>query len=157
MGRVVGLEPSVKRQPAEEIVVRGFGHAGRCHVDVGLSDVRIVKGQTVERKTIRPICGGVGDDTERGQPGLREDGGVVHETPEVVRERNRPVGLVARDIVHQRLEGRPKRMLKHEVQFGVQFLKHGEVEDAAGGRINAAPSFSGRKHLGGLDQLGIIR
>ena len=85
-GGVVGLEPAVEGKPAQEIIVRGLGHASGRHVDVSLGDVGVVKLKTIKWETIRPVGRWFGDHTQRGQAGLRENGRVVHEAAEVVRE-----------------------------------------------------------------------
>ena len=156
VGGVVGLEAAVEGEPAQEVVVGGLGHAGGRHVDVSLGDVGVVKFQTVERETIRPVGRWFGDDAQRREAGLGENGGVVHEAAEVVRQRDGAVGLMPGYVVHERLEGRRERVLEHEVEFGVQFLQHGQVEDATGRIVNARPRFSGRNHLGGMGQRGVV-
>ena len=156
VGGVVGLEPAVEGEPAQEVVVGGLGHAGGRHVDVGLSDVGVVEFQTVERETIRPVGRWFGDNAQRREAGLGEDGGVVHEAAKVVRQRDGPVGLMPGHVVHQRLERRRQRMLEHEVEFGVQFLQHGQVEDATGRGVNTRPRLASRNHLGGVGQGGVV-
>ena len=153
---VVGLEAAVQGKPPQEVVVRRFGHAGGGHVDVGLGDVGVVKFQTVERETIRPVRGRFRDHTQRRQAGLGQDGRVVHEAAEVVRKRDGTVGLVPGYVVHQRLEGGCKRVVQHEVEFRVEFLQDGQVEDATGGSVDARPRLTGRDHLGRVGQRGVI-
>ena len=155
-GGVVRFEAAVEREPTQEIVVGSLGHAGSRHVDVCLCDVGVVKFQTVEREAIRPVGRGFRDHAQRREAGLRENGSVVHETAEVVGERDGPVGLVAGDVVHQRFEGWGQGMLEHEVEFRVQLLEDGQVEDAAGRGVDAGPRFTGRYHLGGMRQRGVI-
>ena len=147
MGGVVSLEAAVKGEPAKEVVVGGLGHAGGRHVDVGLGDVGVVKFQTVQRETIRPVGRRFGDHTQRREAGLGEDGGVVHEAAEVVRQRDGAVGLMPGHVVHQRLERRGERVLEDEVEFGVQFLQHGQVEDASGRGVDAFPRLTSRNHF----------
>ena len=156
MSGVVGLEAAVEGNPAQEVVVRGFRHAGGGHIDVGLGDVGIVKFQAVEWETIRPVGGRLGDHAQGREAGLGEDGGVVHEAAEVVRKRDGPVGLVASDIVHQRFECRGDGVLEDEVEFGVQLLQHGEVENATGRGVDAAPGLPCGDHFRWMNQRGII-
>ena len=147
MSGVVRLETAVQRQPAQEVVVGCFRHAGSSHVDVGLGDVRIVKFQAVKRETIRPVRGRLGDHAQRREARLGEDGGVVHEAAEVVGERDGTVGLVAGHVVHQGFECRRERVVQHEVQFGVQFPKDRQVQNASGGRVDTAPWLTSRHHF----------
>ena len=149
VGGVVGFEAAVKGEPAQEVVVGSLGHAGGGHVDVGLGDVGVVKLQTVERETIRPVGRWFGDNAQRREAGLGEDGGVVHEAAKVVRQRDGAVGLMPGHVVHQRLERRRQRVLEHEVEFGVQFLQHRQVEDATRRGVDAFPRLAGRNHFTG--------
>ena len=157
VGVEIGLESSVKGQPAQEIVVRRLGHSGSGHVDVGLGDVGVVKGQAVKGEAIRPVRWRFGHHAKRGQPRLGEDGGVVHEAAKVVGQGDGAVGPVAGDVVDQRLEGEPKGVLENEVEFGVELPQHGEVQNAARGSINPAPRLAGRQHLRRLNKGCIIR
>ena len=155
-GGVVRFEAAVEREPAQEVVVGSLGHAGGRHVNVCLCDVGVVKLQTVERKAIRPVGRWLGDHAQRREAGLRENGGVVHEAAEVIGERDGPVGLVSCDVVHQRFECWGQGVLENEVEFRVQLLQDGQVQDAAGRGVDAGPRFTGRYHLGGMRQRGVI-
>ena len=145
--RVVRLEAPVKREPTQEIVVRGIGHAASRHVDVGLGHVRVIKREAVEGEAIRPVGWRVGDHAQRGQARLGEDGGVVHEPAKVIRQGDGAVGLVAGDIVDQRFEGGAKRVFEDQFQFSIEFPKNGQVENTASGGVDAAPWLASLEHF----------
>ena len=74
----------------------------------------------------------------------------------MVGQRDGTVGLVAGHIVHQRLERWGEWVLKHEVEFGVQLAKDGQVEDAAGWGVDARPWLSCWDHFGRMWERGVI-
>ena len=154
--RVVCFEATVKGNPTEEVVVRGLRHSRSGHVDVGLCQVDIVEFEAVQRKTIAPVGGRIRHHAQRCQAGLCEDRGVVHEPAEVVGERDGAVGLVARYVVDEGLEGRPQSVLGDQVKLVVDFSKHGEVEDTACRSVDAAPGLAGREHFGGRNQGSVV-
>ena len=156
VGGVVGFETAVEGKPAQEIVVRSLGHAGGGHVDVGLGDVGVVKLQTVERETIRPVRRRFGDHPQGRETRLGEDGGVVHETAEVVGQRDGAVGLMAGYVVHEWLKRRGERVFEYEVEFGVQLAQHRQVQNAARGVVDAAPRFASGDHLRGVNQRCVV-
>ena len=154
--RVIRFEAAVQRNPSQEVVVRGFRHASSGHVDVGLRQVGIVEFQAVQREAIGPVGGRVRHHAQRGQTGLCQNRGVVHETTKVVGQGDGAVGLVARHIVHEGLEGGRQGVLGDEVELVVDLSQHGQVEDATRRSVDAAPRFAGRQHFGGRNQRSVV-